>query len=215
MTVFDTHDPNGIASESDSGLAVIEAEHRLVPTTAVEIHNGESEAEPLGDAASRTASVPIPDDERFAGQAYLDAPALAAIARELIESKSRFSHLRQFRIDYLWKRKGGKAKGQTIRGGCRLGSDLIGFYSDVQFVIWLAADVCREKRYTRHEIEAALHHELMHAGVHDVTGVPVIWPHDFEGFVAELDEYGDWTIELQNAKHAFRQMRLFPAGGGA
>lgn len=202
------HDNNG------TGLAIIDAEHHLVPTTAIEVA-GDEDAEDLSyyQLRARRPAILIPSDESFAGKAYLDAPQLQALGIELIETKARFSHLRGMRIEFLWKRKGTRKSGIVQRGFCRLASDLIGFYAEVDFVVGLCADVCLAQGLDQVQIEAALHHELMHAGAHEETNVPMLWPHDFEGFGLEIEDYGLWTAELRTAGEMFRQMRLFPNGG--
>lgn len=199
--------------EASSGLAIIDAEHHLVPTTAIEVID---DAEDLGDDAqrrARRAAILVPSDESFAGKAYLDAPQLQALGMELIAAKPRFSHLRNMRIEFLWKRKGTKKSGMVQRGFCRLASDLIGFYAGTDFVIGLCADICLAQGLNQLQIEAALHHELLHAGSHPETYAAQIWPHDFEGFALEVDDYGLWTSELQTAGIVFRQLRLFGNGG--
>lgn len=65
-------------------------------------------------------------------------------------------------------------------------------YSEADFIIWLAADYLRNwheaGKLSEREIEAMLYHELCHAGVND-KNEPKIWPHQFEGFLSELEEY--------------------------
>jgi len=191
-----------------SSLAVIDAEYHLVPTTAIEVADETFEELHGWPADADQRPYPVPSDETFEGAAYLPAADLADIASRLIAERSRFSHLRQFKIDYVWKRKGAKAKGVYQRGFCRLGSDLIAYYANVAFVIGLAADTCRDARFTYRQIEAAVHHELLHAGVHDETYTPLIWPHDFEGFELELEDYGIWAPGVAPRKSA-KQMPLF------
>lgn len=199
--------------DESTGLAIIDAEHHLVPTTAIEIaeHDATTGNDPR-HASRQPWPVAIPSDEAFAGRSYLAAPVLQRIGMDLIERKPRFSHLHGMRIEFLWKRKGVRKSGTAQRGFCRLAGDLIGYYAEVDFIIGLAADVCRDERLSAQQIEAALHHELMHAGAHDETNTPMLWPHDFEGFALEVEDYGMWTTDLQTAAQSFRQLGLFRDG---
>jgi hypothetical protein len=73
------------------------------------------------------------------------------------------------------------------------------------FVIWLAAD--HLMGWTREQIEPLLYHQLLRAEI-DEKGNPFIAAADFEGFVAELREYGPWQADLKLAVKAVRQLPM-------
>ncbi|CCF83618.1 putative metallopeptidase [Nitrolancea hollandica] len=139
---------------------------------------------------------------------FLHASDLAAIGNALIErDPQRFGHLASFHIAYLWRAKGGTPGGKPKFGMCQRPSGLLKFFSGVDFVVWLAADNCREHGLSNYQIEALVYHELLHAGVTD-DFKPTIWPHDFQAFRAEIETYGAWQTDLQLAQRSFEQLRL-------
>ena len=152
----------------------------------------------------------IPSDEDFADQMWLPAPEIEKIADRLIEHKQELVHIfdHGFQIAYFWKREGGKQGGQAHIGQCRrLSGDLKAFAPGSDYMIWLAADHCRDMGMTMHQAEGFVFHELLHTGADD-KGKAVIRPHDWQGFSAEVAHYGVYYDILQAAGAAFQQLRL-------
>jgi hypothetical protein len=155
------------------------------------------EAETVVNAIQTKVRPPVMgDDEEFSWD-----PALNALADELIERH----HLPagQYRVRYLWKRKGGKVRGAPRFGHCQLTTGLIGWFGDCEAVIWLAADTLAGKpdRY----IEACLFHELLHIGSDDKTLDIKLTNHDFDGFTLQLDAYGLHLEQLEAAAEHFQK----------
>jgi hypothetical protein len=153
----------------------------------------------------------IPSEEDFTDTDWLPAADLEAIADRLIETKPDLKHLYVFKTVYFWKRAGGVTGGQPTMGKCRrVSGDLKAVAPGADFMVWLAADHCREQEITVHQAEAFVFHELMHTAQDD-KGRPRIRPHDFVGFVAEVREFGLYDQMLQAAGTAFQQLALVPA----
>jgi hypothetical protein len=153
----------------------------------------------------------IPTEKEFGDDPYLPAANLEKMADRLIETKKAVSHLYDFKVAYYWKRKGGKTSGQPVMGKCRkVSGDMKAFSPDADFMIWLAADNCREAGVTPHQAEAYLFHEMLHTQA-DENGKPITVPHDWYGFTAELKEYGLYDQIMQAAGNAFQQLRMLEA----
>ena len=157
----------------------------------------------------------------IAGVDFLPAPDLERIADHLIDECKELEHLVDLRdegkLAYLWKQKGGSAGGKAKLGTCTKASGLVGHYSQAIWVIWLAADWCNIFPLTRRQVEAALYHELLHAGQkEDDNGIaiPKVEPHDCEMFGAEVRRYGLWKEDLKLIARAFEtQLPLFEREG--
>jgi hypothetical protein len=167
-----------------------------------------------------------PMDKRFSlpgGEEldYLPAPDLQRIAGYLIGECSELEHLTRQSVIYLWKRKGGTYQGQGVMGKCVKMSGLGKYFSEAIWVVWLAADHLVDLEITRRQVEALLHHELLHAGESepddDGTTKPVVEGHDFDGFGLNVQRFGTWFAPLQLAAKAFveggKQLALFEGGG--
>lgn len=138
---------------------------------------------------------------------YIDASDIQHMAQAMIDGQDRFSHLRPAKILYLWKREGGSRNGKAIGGECVKPGGLTKYFSHAaDFVIWIAAD--NNFRTARRDIEAIVFHELLHAGLDPDTGKYTIWPHDFEGFRAEIEEYGLWSGSAKQIAPAFHQASM-------
>ena len=118
----------------------------------------------------------------------------------------RFGHLADCQFEYRWKRSGGKQGGNPRMGTCQKPSGLLKHFSGCDFIIWLAADHCRDEHMTNYQIEALMFHELCHASA-DEDGKPTLLGHDIEAFKAEVEEYGLWERDLVDFGHAV-QLRL-------
>jgi len=150
----------------------------------------------------------IPTEKEFGDDPYLPASNLEKMADKLIEKKPAVQHLYDFSVSYYWKRQGGKSSGQPVMGKCRtVSGDLKAFAPGAHFMIWLAADNCREADITVHQAEAYLFHEMLHTAANE-HGKPITVPHDAVLFVAEIAEFGLYDHMLQAAGGAFQQLRL-------
>mgnify|MGYP001572486283 CR=1 FL=1 len=157
---------------------------------------------------------PIPTDNDFKNehikeQDFLPGEELRKIAEDLIYRPSlHLAHLDRIPISYLWKQKGGASHGKETLGKCQVATGLVKHFSEVSFVIWLAADHLRERKATNTFVEACLYHELLHIE-EDEDGKLVLRDHQFEGFVDEVKAFGLWQEGLTRAKEAFFQAGLF------
>lgn len=142
---------------------------------------------------------PIPEADAFVGtRGFLPGYDLDKIANEWIRTRpEQFGFLGAYTIVWLWKGKANR------RGWTKQAKDLLGYFAeDIDFVIWLGADVLREEQFTHHQVRAQVFHELLHIVQDDKGKVGVRAEHEFEGYVAELDEFGPWTAELARAKRS-------------
>ena len=117
---------------------------------------------------------------------------------------TRFGHLRDREVVYLWKASGGKANGKLVLGKCQKAAGLVAHFSKADWVVWLSADHGRDLGLTRWQVEAALYHELLHAGQNEQTMEPAVYPHDAEMFRAEIEQYGLWKSDLRFVADCFQ-----------
>jgi hypothetical protein len=181
-------------------------------------------AEPPGESADDqdiwriphrpTDLYPVPSTDAFENEQgetldFIGGADLERCANRLIaKHPTRFGFLQGFRVGYRWRAKGGKTKGKATLGRCQKTAGLLKNFSGVDFIIWAAADNCRDAHMTFRDMEALVFHELCHTGCTE-DYQPRVEPHDFEGFVFELQEYGAWTRDLKWAQQAFTQPSLF------
>jgi hypothetical protein len=129
--------------------------------------------------------------------AYQAGTELRAMAERLIEKHgATFSHLTPLKVDYLWRRKGGKRRGKPNISDCGRPGGLLAYYSQADFVIWIAANHVRELGLSPLQVEARLFRELLRCGVDADTQEPIVYPFDFEGFTRELQNYGPYSADL-------------------
>lgn len=155
----------------------------------------------------------IPGNDQFEehGVDFLEAPELGELAGDLIERYEELDHLTTTSIGYAWKAKGGESSGKAVFGKCVKASGLVKHFSEHQFVIWLAADNCREWGFTQRQVEALLFHELCHAGEKESKDGEIkatLIGHDVEAFAAEIERYGLWQDDLVRIKPVFDQCAL-------
>ena len=156
---------------------------------------------------------PVPVEDTFktpegAGVAFIPAEDIEHVAGLLCERHTEhLGHLKNFTVAYRWQAEGGKHQGRPRWGMCRKTAGLLKEFSGVDFIVTIAADHCRD-RITCRQMEALIYHELCHAEATDDYR-PRIQPHDFEGFLAELKEYGSWNQDLEMAAGYMSQMSLF------
>lgn len=188
--------------------------------TFADMQTGES-ATLTAKAAERIdkalAAMPLsPPRESQFGDTDDFIPSAALTERAAVLAKRHralLGHYEGLSVLFLWKRTGGKSKGKGVFGKTVKPSGLLKHFAQTEFVIWLAADHCREARYGDREIEALLFHEMNHIGMSDEDedgnpSVPVLVPHDVEMFRAEVEVYGLWDEQLRDVGPAFKQAAL-------
>ena len=156
---------------------------------------------------------PVPNPDGFDGD-FQPAPDLERIAKALISANEvTFRPLQSLTVVYLWKAKGGQKSGKGTLGKCQKPSGLLRYFSEADFVIWLAADHWTGYGATRWQIEACVFHEMKHVGIEtdEKTGTetPALVPHDFEAFADEVTHYGTYLYDLKKAQKAFEQLPLW------
>lgn len=161
-----------------------------------------------GGDPDRPARVPDADTFKEEGKEFLPADDIEAVAEALI-SHHGFPWAGEVIISYYWRDKGGSSQGKAVLGKCVKLSGLAKVGIGGDFVIWLAADTARDVRLTAWQMEAAIYHELLHVGWNDEADKPGVEPHQFEGFLAELREYGAWHEDLANLAETATQLPLF------
>lgn len=140
--------------------------------------------------------IPGKDDFKDEDVEYLDAPAIARIAGELIERCEEFKHLRGLDIRYFWKARGGTPNNKVRLGRAYQPDGLERQSLDFPvWVIWLAADNLRTVDATTRQVEACVYRQLKHCQ-NTKSGKPTHAPYDFEGFGTELQRYGAWNGDL-------------------
>lgn len=160
----------------------------------------------VAEAERILSEIHVPDvrDFQLEGVEFLPAPQLEAVAERLVHKHVRFSHLLQMRVIYLWKMKGGETHGANTLGKCQSPSGLLAHFSNAEFVIWLAADHCRD--LSNEQIEAVVFHEMCHTASKD--GEAAMQGHDVEMFADEVRVYGAWKVDLLEAQRVFGQLPL-------
>ena len=145
----------------------------------------------------------FPEDDDF-----LVADDLAKLAAKLeVAEPMRFGQLGNMTISYLWKKKGGSTRGKLRMGYTTKTSGALRHFSAVDAVIWLAADHLAGRN--AREIEAWLYHEMLHLGWDEEGERVALMGHDFEGFAAEVERYGDVLPDAKAIAGAFRQLMMF------
>ena len=150
----------------------------------------------------------VPSD--FDGQEFCRDDNLVILANQLIRDHSpTLDHVRNLRVAYLWKRKGGVKGGKGTLGKCQSLASIAQFALKADILIWLAADNCRDLYLNGPQLEALLFHELLHIGWDVDKGQAAIVDHDFAGFLKELEIYGAWDSDLERlARHAGQLARF-------
>jgi hypothetical protein len=148
-----------------------------------------------------------PSDDAFGSGDFLEAPDIEQVAEMLRE---RHNLPTEPTFAYRWKRKGGTSSDKGVLGKCLKLSGPAKHFAGVDFLIWLAADHCRDRKLDQGQYVNRVYHELLHAGVEydDETGNAkiVVRGHDFEEFADVLRDYGPWNDDqadfLANAVQA-------------
>src|SRR5688572_9351481 len=98
--------------------------------------------------ATTTRSVgltfPIPTKAQFGVEDFLPATDLSELGGDLIRRHpTKLGFLRNYRIAFLWKAKGGVSKGMATFGRCEKASPLVRHFGKHDLVVWAAADHLR------------------------------------------------------------------------
>jgi len=153
----------------------------------------------------------VPGVELFESQGeFVEAQGCEKIGEALIQTLDCFATLRDAKIVYLWKRKAAN-KPKLKMGRCNRPSGLLRHFSQADFVIWFAANNCRDVAMTRWQMEALIFHELKHARMEDGAAVTV--PHDWEGFAEEIERYGFWKRDIKPIAEAVSNALTLPFDG--
>ena len=167
----------------------------------------------MTSATATMTEIRIPTIEQFGGEDFLPAPSLAAVLESLIQDyRATIGHLERVGVTVLWKARGGKSKGSPKFGQCQKTAGLLGYFSETEFVITIAADHCREAEFMAAQLRALLYHEALHIGFEEgedgEDGHAVLVGHDVETFYAEIRDMGAWHAMLTATADAFRQAGL-------
>lgn len=112
------------------------------------------------------------------------AADLAAIAEYWIErERERFAHLAFCEIRWLWAAQGTTVQGKLAAAKIRLARKHLRHFSGVTYIAEVAADLAENATWG--DIFDTVRHEMLHTGTKE--GKYVVLPHEFEGFLAELD----------------------------
>lgn len=172
-------------------------------------------ARPLDQSLRPDDRYPAPADDAFVddgtgrGWDYMRAPDLTEIGFSVMREYAE--HLRDaldFGIQFLWKRSGGQSAGRPTLGKCSKVSGLAGFFAGDDFLIWIAADHCRDFGLTREQMDALLFHELKHVGRNEKYA-PVTVGHEVEMFIDEVRLFGPWKGDLRR----MTEQLALPLGG--
>lgn len=158
----------------------------------------------------------VPPDDHFGEEDFLESRELEHLGRALIRRWGELGFLERFaaedRIAFVWKRKGGKSGGRAVLGKCQRPTGLLRFFSNQEFVIWIAADYAKAFGWTNLQLEALLYHELKHCAfeIDLKTGemTLTVQGHDDQLFWDELRRYGAWKQELERTGEVYGQLAL-------
>lgn len=157
------------------------------------------------EARVRNWSKLIPSSTQFteANAEWLEPETLRELADNLIGDYEELNFLEGHQVRYLLKIEGGKKGGRGTFGKCIVTSGLVKHFGEAEWVIWLAADHCREAEFDDLQVEALLYHELLHCALKGkAEDVPSAKGHDFELFRQEFERYGFWSESAKVAKEA-------------
>ncbi len=152
----------------------------------------------------------IPYESAFKGADFQSARGIAEIGDRFIETTEEFAHLRGIEVRYLWKRRGGLKGGAPRLGALQKPGGLTAYaLGHPQFILWLAADHCREAKLTNEQMDALIF-DLLCRGVADPddhSAFRVAGP-DYEGNVLTLDKFGFWHPDLRELGAHIKQLNL-------
>lgn len=158
-----------------------------------------------------------PPEMDFGEEAFLPAGTIETLANWLIRSRQEFRHLRDARISYYWKAKGGTSGGKVTLGKAQKPGGFLQWVTETDFIIFISADHCRDMAITNFQMEALVYHELCHCGQReklDKDGEPTgefvfaIVAHDVTTFHNEIAHYGGWLADLRQNRNTWEQLAI-------
>lgn len=149
----------------------------------------------------------VPSENEFGTDTHLFAPELVDIGKDLIDHYDDFSHLvdNDARIDFLWKKKGGKTDGMNTLARIQQPKSELQFYSKKDYILWVAADHCYF--FNKFMVTAVVFHELLHTKYDEFEGRFELRGHDFEGFKREVETFGYWRESIKTMAEAFERAK--------
>ncbi|MDQ4121705.1 MAG: hypothetical protein M3209_09695 [Acidobacteriota bacterium] len=152
----------------------------------------------------------VPADDEFPGSDFLSADEDLRDMYEALRGHfpDEFWFLEPAKVMLFWKAKGGSGGGNDTLGKCQKPSGLLRHYSTADFIIWLAADHLRERKFTRWQVLALVYHEMRHTNC-DGNGKFVLRGHEFEGFVDEIERFGAWKTNAESIIKASQKLPGF------
>lgn len=133
---------------------------------------------------------------------------IVALADELIEA--HHPHLRDLNIGLLMRSEASRSGGKEIWGKAKKAGAELRTLLNLDFVIWLAADVWW--RLEDNQRRALVDHELTHCGV-NAEGAPTMIGHDFEEFTSIVKRHGLWRTALEYMAIAVQPHLVPPEDG--
>jgi len=201
--VLEAIEKRGLALEMTPVTVAAEHMQEDIVRAVAGLQHSRPTAAPLIKTLQHNERYPVPADERFIddhtgrGWDYMRAPDIEEMAFGVMRTYAE--HLRDaldFGVQFLWKRQGGSSGGRDTMGKCQKVSGLAGFFAGDDFLIWLAADHCRDYGLTRQQMDALIFHELKHIGRTEKYQ-PRVVGHEVEMFIDEVSIFGAWTGELR------------------
>lgn len=145
----------------------------------------------------------IPSASEFGSSDFLEVESLGELRDQLVREYEELGFLDAWTVRVLWKASGGGPGSRPKLGKCTVASGLVQYFGLADWVVWLAADHCRQLEFSDVQVEALLYHELLHCVLKgEKDPKPAVRPHDFEGFAAEIRRYGFWDEAMTTAKEA-------------
>lgn len=140
--------------------------------------------------------IQVPAEIDFLGADFLNLDGLTEIGEAVLARQFHDLNDGMLIVDFRWKAKGGSSKGSDTLGKCIKLTGVSRHYAlGSHFMVWIAADHVRMRRYRRYELEALLYHELCHIEItEDGYGTK---GHDVELFFDEIRKYGLWRENLR------------------
>lgn len=199
-----------MAARIESGLepitGIIEREEHPVDPKYLWPEDG-SEAPDSETADGFTLSHPyaVPSDEAFGGKEFAAAADLREIAGIILAKYHEdFWYLKDAPIGFYWKRRKAAKGGEVAWYDTRKAGPLEATLTGAAYIVWLAADYCRDTPVTAEQVGYALVHSLMHIGWNGDKAETRYRSHEFAGYVREVEICGFWQPNLQDAAAGFQ-----------
>lgn len=152
------------------------------------------------------------DTATIIGVAYLEAPEVEEVARQLVRSCEELQWLDgpdAPRLAFLFKLKGQvKPDDRHTVGKAIKAPEPWGMMAGVDAAIWVHRGTWKDMRDENRQ--ALVHHELMHLDQNEDTGELQLRGHDLEEFGGTVRRFGSWRPEIG---HLAEQLRLFETEG--